>query len=234
MPAPTSSLFLAVLLSLALNIAAQPAAEARGDGPSQTYALISVANAPTGSIAGKVVNDPGTGDVPEGVSGVRVFVRPANDRNGVNLKYSLSSVAGHFNFDGLAVGPYLVTIDPISIPTRFRMGNSYEWTVDVKAQAPAAIDIPVIAERSISGTVFVDKDRNGEYRPGKDEPVAGALITVGGAFAITKADGTYSFRDLPAGRLAVLVEWPDSAERTHVLLHLPGGPVKNRVVNIAR
>ncbi len=231
-----SLLVLILLPALSRSTVAQAATEVYQDPVASviTYATISVQSVASGSLTGKVVNDTGTADQPEGVGGVRVVLRSVNDPNGHSAQHQISDPAGYFYFAGLRLDKYLIRVDPISLPARFRVRDDAGRTVDVTQRVPTKIDLPISAERAITGTVFIDKDGNGEFSAGKDVPVQGAMITMGGAFAVSKADGTYSFRDLPAGRVAILVEWPGRDLRTHVLLHLANGPVKNRVVNIAR
>jgi hypothetical protein len=51
--------------------------------------------------------------------------------------------------------------------------------------------------------------------------------------AVTNDYGWYILRDLPAGRIPILIACPDRSENTHALIDLGTGPATNRVLDIA-
>lgn len=80
------------------------------------------------------------------------------------------------------------------------------------------INAPVEPKRTITGIVFDDEDRDGQFKLGKDKPIEGASISVNGIFARSDEHGRYVLQDLPAGRTGLLVSWPDGNENTQVVL----------------
>lgn len=140
--------------------------------------------------------------------------------------------SGTYDFQDLRPGKYTIEIDPADLPAKFRPQAVNDSPVEVEPLKSSRLDIAVTPQRAITGIVYIDKDGDARYKTGKDEPVSGALITVGGSIAVTGADGVYTLRDLPAGRISLLVHSPANSENTHVVLDLGTGPVTNRVVNI--
>jgi hypothetical protein len=190
-----------------------------------------------GSISGRVFNDVAPSDaadnfVNEGIAGVRVFLRSGSDAGEI-VANRLSDAGGRFDFAPIRPGRYTLEIDALSIPARYRIDVATRSVIDVEPAHRTYVDLPIAAQRRIIGTVFVDNDGDGRYRPGKDKPAAGARIAVDGQFAVSNPDGTYLLRDLPAGRISILVTWPGASNNTHVVLYLPPGPVTNRIVNIS-
>lgn len=187
-----------------------------------------------GSLLGTVFNDADASPQPEGIGGVRVMLRSASDVNGETRQHQISDPVGSFHFAGLPAGRYELQIDPVSVPAKFHAQRDNSWTINVEACGRFRINLPIVAERAISGVVFIDKNRNGRYNPGKDVPVGGAIVTVGQELALSQANGHYLFRDLPAGPIPILVRWPGSNQTTHMMIQLVKDPVRNRIVDIPR
>src|SRR5437868_13011291 len=145
----------------------------------------------------------------------------------------ISDAAGEYDFSNLRPGKYTVEIDPVSIPAKFRSSTGVS-AFEVKTRRRSYVDLAISAQRTITGVVFIDKDGDGSYQAGKDQPVAGACVTAGGALAVSNESGRYILHDLPPGRLGLLVDWPNKSKSTHVVLDLGTGPVTNRVVNVPR
>jgi hypothetical protein len=190
-----------------------------------------------GSVSGRVFNDVAPEDtvnrVAEGVAGVRVILRSNNAPSDI-IANRISDAGGRFDFETVLPGKYTVEIDPLCIPARYRVETLTRSVIEVEPGHRTNIELPVAAQRRITGTIFIDNDGDGRYEVGKDTPAAGARISVDGQFAVSRADGTYFFRDLPGGRICILVTWPGAHDHTHVVLYLPPGPVTNRIVNISR
>lgn len=186
-----------------------------------------------GSVRGRVFSDAEAADgaQTEGIGGVRVSLRSrdAGFENFVIEQYT--DETGAYNFEGLRPGKYSIEIDPANIPAKFRTPDMDE-SVNVEPLQSTRVNIPVGPLRVISGNVFLDRDGDAQYKPGKDTPVGGAMVSVGGNLTVSDTGGAYTLRDLPAGRIALVVRWPKSSESTHVVLDLGTGPVTNRVVNV--
>lgn len=190
-----------------------------------------------GSITGRVfsessqiVETPGTERL--GISGVKVVLRSAAPGASGVIGDRLTDERGNYDFPDLAPGAYTVEIDPVSIPSKYRMPDARPWTISVESQRRAFVELPVAPKRTINGIVYLDKDGDGQFKEGKDQPVVGAMITVGENLAISNARGWYILRDLPEGRIGILVQSPVKNENTHIVLDLGTGPVTSRVVNV--
>ena len=190
-----------------------------------------------GAIAGRVFNDAdqnGETTDPKGIGGVRVILRSNQAGSKAITGNSVSDAAGRFDFEAIRPGKYTVEIDPLSIPAKYRIQAATPLTINVERSRRSTVDLPIAAKRNITGIAFIDKDGDGLYKPGKDEPVEGACISTEGHFAVSNSNGWYILTDLPAGRIGLLVNWPGKNENTHVVLNLANGPVTNRIVNISK
>jgi hypothetical protein len=112
------------------------------------------------------------------------------------------------------------------------MPSQSSWLVTVKPLENFFLDIPEVAERAVSGIVFIDKDGNGKFDPEKDETVIGARVIGGRTEVATDQSGSYLLRGLPAGRIEVRARAPWGSESPPILLDLPAQPVTLRAVNV--
>ena len=188
-----------------------------------------------GSVKGRVFSDAEAADEnaePQGIGGVKVSLR-SQDKGFENFVIEkFTDESGAYNFEDLRPGKYSIEIDPANLPAKFRNPDVADSSVEVEPLQSSSINIPVVPQRSIMGHVFLDVDGDGQYKAGKDVPVAGAMITIGGSLAVSDSNGAYALRELPSGRIGLLVRWPKTSATTHVVLDLGMGPVTNRVVNV--
>ena len=188
-----------------------------------------------GSIAGRIFNDLSlngelTGTNAPGVRDVRISL------------YSLSKIgaprsvtvdtSGAYQFRNLAPGNYKLEIDPATLPANFRMPSQRSWLVTVKPLENFYLDIPQVAERAVSGVVFIDKDGNGKFEPENDETVPGVHVMSGLVEVATGESGSYLLRGLPAGRIEVRARTPWGFESLPVTIELEAQPVTRRAVNL--
>jgi hypothetical protein len=98
------------------------------------------------------------------------------------------------------------------------------------------MDIPLAAQRAISGVVFLDRDGDGRFDAAHDAPLAGARVAAGKAETITDGNGAYLLRGLPAGRITVRVTRRDGGESRETSLDLGRDPTfqQGRNVGFAR
>lgn len=190
-----------------------------------------------GTVSGRIFNDAdpvGTTEeaAPKGISGIKITIRSTDPAYKHFLREEFSAEDGSFEFGALSPGKYTLQIDPATLPANYRLPESLESTIEVEEYKDSRFQLAIAPHRSITGIVFIDRDGDGRYRKEKDEAVAGATIAVDGHILETDAEGSYSFRDLPPGRVAILIRHPKKEESTHLVLFLSAGPVNNRVVNI--
>jgi hypothetical protein len=184
-------------------------------GPRQT-AVVAFGLSEFGSITGRVFNDlslTGAADSQgaPGLRGLRVLLR------GAGAASLTTDASGLYEFRNLAPGSYMLEIDPASLPPGFRVPARLSWPVTLSPLQDLFIDIPVAAQRAVSGVVFLDRDRDGRFDPAQDLPLAGARVTAGAAETVTDSNGSYLLRGLPAGRINLRVTRPDGESRETTL-----------------
>ena len=188
-----------------------------------------------GSIAGRVFNDVSlrggrtAGSAP-GVPGVCINLHLA-DKTGAPISVTVDAT-GSYRFRNLMPGSYRLEIDPATLPANFRIPSQRSWTVVVKPLASFYLDIPQVAERAVSGIVFIDKNGNGNFDPEQDQTVEGARVITGQTEVLTGESGAYVLRGLAAGRIEVRARTPWGFESLPVTIELSAQPVTLRSVNL--
>ena len=189
-----------------------------------------------GSVAGRVFNDllqrgrQKAGSLP-GVAGVRISLHPV-DSPGGHLSLTVDA-GGAYQFRNLPPGKYTLEIDPTTLPADFSLPRQYSWLLTVAPLENLYQDIPLVAQRAVSGVVFIDKDGDGRFDPEKDQPVEGARVITSEIEVTTGKAGSYILRNIPAGKIEVraLALW--GAESDAVTVELGEGPTRRRDLNLA-
>ena len=159
-----------------------------------------------------------SGDIPQ--SGITVNLV---DASGTVVATTTTDADGNYSFTGLGDGTYTVQVDktgPLASTEQTEdpsgQGDSRSQAITFTRSDPDVtnVNFGYAEDYTISGTVYYDKDRsetlnNGE--PGFDGVTVNLLNEAGATVAttMTKADGTYSFAKLPAGKYTVKVEPSD-------------------------
>lgn len=191
-----------------------------------------------GYVAGRVFNDAhpagvaGAKEAP-GAGGVRVLLRPLNpDGKNSAPQAGVTDGSGTYEIPNLAPGSYVVEVDLETVPPDFRPPGQTSWPVTVAPLRGSYLDIPITAQRAVSGVVFIDKDGDGRFDQQKDEPVAGARISAGKVEVSTGPNGSYILRNLPAGTVEIRVHTPWGGESRAITVELGAEPTVRRGVNI--
>ena len=159
-----------------------------------------------------------TGDIAQ--SGVTVKLV---DPSGTVVATTTTDADGNYSFTGLGDGTYTVQVDKTGPLASTEQTEDPSGNGDSRSQAitftrsdpdVTNVNFGYAEDYTISGTVYYDKDRsqtlnNGE--PGFDGVTVNLLDEAGATVVTTttKADGTYSFAKLPAGKYTVKVEPSD-------------------------
>jgi hypothetical protein len=180
-----------------------------------------------GSVGGRIFNDlflTGSADAAgaPGVRGVRVLLR------GASVVSLTTDASGLYEFRNLAPGNYTLEIDPASLPADFRLPARLSWAVTLSPLQGFFMDIPLDAQRAVSGVVFLDRDGDGRFEPAHDLPLAGARVAAGRAETITDGNGSYLLRGLPAGRITVRATRPHGGESIETSVDLGHDPTFRR------
>jgi fimbrial isopeptide formation D2 family protein len=212
--------------SAPVTVPASPTTPATVTGPNFGDTL--------GSLGGRVFRDPndnGTQDAGDtGIQGVTLTLKDAGGNdipNGANpTTTAVTDVNGNYTFANLLAGTYRIveTQPPCCTDGKERAGTAGGTVSGTQSNAPAdntisAINLTAgtqatgytfadIPRGGLSGTVFVDRNRNGTQEAG-DTGLQNVTITVkdsGGnvvGTTTTDASGNYSFPSLPAGTYTV-------------------------------
>lgn len=191
-----------------------------------------------GFLEGRVFNDiflksgMSAGQAP-GLRGIQVTLRPLSA--GPLMREPLSQTVGldgRYQFRNLPPGSYMLEIDPSSTPTDFRPPVQTRWPVTISPLQGFYLDIPFAAQRAVSGTLFIDRDDNGQFDREKDEVIGGARVFAGTIEAPTNNRGSYILRNLPAGVLELRAILPDGRTIRGTTLELGPNPVHKVGVNL--
>jgi hypothetical protein len=189
-----------------------------------------------GLVAGRVFNDvslkgnQGAGSSP-GVPGVRLTLRPVN---GKGLAVSVNADgAGAYQFRSVSPGRYTLELDPASLPPDFRMLGQTSWPVIVQPLINLYLDIPISAQRAISGVVFIDQDGDGKFTPEKDRAVEGARVVTGKTDVTTGKSGAYILRNLPSGSIEIHARTQSGGKSAVLCIALDAEPTRRSGVNFA-
>jgi len=191
----------------------------------------------SGFAAGRVFNDllltgeQAAGDAP-GLSGVRLTLRPAEASRLNNLVETVDG-NGLYEFRNLAPGRYLLEIDTATVPANFRLPAQTIWPITVNPLEGVYVDLPLAAQRAVSGIVFLDFDGDGNFTPGIDTPIPGASVRIGQAETITNDGGTYILRNVVAGKIEIRAETSRGYASRSVTIELPRSPTILRDVNLS-
>ena len=110
--------------------------------------------------------------------------------------------SGEYRIDDLPPGAYRVHIDPTTIPLNYA-GPVGPVAFEVKPTRTAHVDVPLRAERSVAGHIYLQESpSNGSGEP-RMEPAVGVTVVAGSIESTTDAAGRFVLRDLPAGDTVV-------------------------------
>ncbi len=185
-----------------------------------------------GFISGRVFNDANpTGDaVKSGVQGlgeVKVSLRSGNF-----AAERTTGADGTYEFQNLRPGTYTFEIDTATLPANFRLPAQTSREIKIEPVRGIYFDIPIAAQRAISGFVFIDQDGDGKFNPQKDTPVAGASVRTDDNFTVSDNNGAYILRNLQTGKVRLRARSSAGTESAIIKLELGAEPVTKREVNI--
>ena len=159
-----------------------------------------------------------TGDLPQGGVTVKLV-----DASGTVVATTTTDTDGNYSFTGLGDGTYMVAVDKTGPLASTEQTEDPSGNADSRSQAitftrndpdVTNVNFGYAEDYTVSGTVYYDKDRSetlNDGEPGFDGVTVNLLDEAGASVATTttKADGTYSFAKLPAGKYTVKVEPSD-------------------------
>jgi hypothetical protein len=187
-----------------------------------------------GLLAGRVFNDvsqtgeSGAGSSP-GIPGVRLTLRPVN-ANGLARSVNADG-SGAYQFRSVPPGTYTLELDAASLPADFRTMQQTSWPVIVQPLSNFYLNIPIVAQRAVSGIVFIDQDGDGKFSREKDQPVEGARVITGRIEVTSGKGGAYILRNLPSGSIEIHARTQVGGESAVLSLTLGAEPTRRSGVN---
>jgi hypothetical protein len=192
-----------------------------------------------GAVAGRVFNDlllarGSDGANMPGVGGVRLRLLRTSTVEASDAPTMTESVdaRGAYEFRNLLPGQYILEIDPASLPPSFDIPAQTIWPLTISPLGNFYFDIPLTAQRAISGIVFLDRDGDGLFDPRRDEALAGARVLTGSVETVTDQSGSYMLRGLPAGRVELFARLRSGKESRRLPVELDASPTIRRAINI--
>lgn len=201
-------------------------------------AIVSFGLTNFGNVSGRVYNDlfliGSEGDTlnAPGIKGVRLSLRSLDAAIHGFVQTETLDSGGTYVFSNLTPGSYQLEIDAMTLPADFRPPRQTSWKVKVEPSQGFHLDIPLVAQRAVSGTVFIDHDGDGQFDAQKDEVVRGARVMYGESQILTGSAGSYLLRNLPAGRIEVRARAPWGAESLSIAVDFGADPATRRGVNL--
>jgi hypothetical protein len=191
--------------------------------------------------AGRVFNDllltgeQKAGEAP-GLSGVKLMLYPVEGTlpttPGSKSLIQIADGYGRYEFRNLAPGRYILEIDAATLPENFRLPSQMSWPITISPLQGFYLDLPFVAQRAISGIVYIDKDCDGQFDPRKDVAVEGARVVAGNAAAVSTRHGTYLLRNLPAGKVGIEVFSMTGKQNGPIRLELGHEPTLRTGLNL--
>jgi hypothetical protein len=194
-----------------------------------------------GFIAGRVYNDTGrkASDgtaLGNGIGDVVVRLRRLTEAQNAaeqTIQTHRTNLGGSYEFPRLQPGEYVLEIDENTLPPDYQQPGQTSWNIKVEPLRGIYVDLPMSANRAVSGIVFVDRDGDERFDSQKDEAVAGAKVRIGDAESTTDENGAYILRRLPAGLSEIQVRTsPDQPVLTKTI-ELTQEPTMIRAVNFS-
>jgi len=153
------------------------------------------------SVTGVVFNDLNANGVLDskdtGVEGVRVML------DGRLAK--ISDRLGRFRFSNIAVGKHQVTMDVRSLPVGYLPQRLYKQDIEVFEGVSYQINLPVAAQRSVSGRAFYDANQNGVF-DSSETPLGGARIQLGDRITEADDEGYFLIDNIQSGSYDLTVD----------------------------
>ena len=122
---------------------------------------------------------------------------------------SLSAADGFYSIRKASPGEHTLSVDVSSIPDGYRTLIPVQQGFQPREGEVVRQDLPLKAQRSVSGSVYVDADGNRGRRPG-EKGVEGVRLRLDGQQAVTEADGAFRFTNVQPGRYSLR---PDPSAR---------------------
>ena len=125
------------------------------------------------------------------VQGVRMLLE--------NGQSASSATDGFYSIRRASPGEHTLSVDLSTVPDGYRTLVPVQQTFQTEEGQILQQDLPLKAQRNVSGAVYVDADGNGS-RGAQEKGIEGIRIRLDGQQAATDAEGAYRFSNVQPGR----------------------------------
>lgn len=115
---------------------------------------------------------------------------------------TLTDKNGRYVLEGIPTGTYKIGIADESVPADYNVGSTAQ-EIKVKRGTREKINFTLVPLGSITGMVYLDKNKDGKYDEG--EGVANIAVCANGLSTATTQEGHFGFYNLEAGHYTVRV-----------------------------
>lgn len=170
-----------------------------------------------GELFGFVLNDAGAG-----IPGVTVDLEADGRTRTVT-----TTMDGKFRFRGLPAGAYVMTTQPASYPPGYVIQNIQPQSAVVETGEPHQVDVTVKAIRSLSGKITTYDTTKLQSVPLENATVSLKELKLE---TRTNGNGSYLFRNLPAGTYTITANYGQSEATRQVTI--PPEPANLRNIDL--
>ena len=160
---------------------------------------------PTYSITGTVINSKSG----KGISGVSIVL----SQGGSQIASTTTNSSGNYNLNNLYAGSYTVA----AVLQSGKKGTT-SLSQMVTVGPSQIVNFGAIGVYTISGRVFLDKNKDGQFNSG-ELGYKGASVSITGpvnATVVTDNNGNYTFNNIDEGQYAVSMNIPDGYSSTSI------------------
>ncbi len=119
---------------------------------------------------------------------------------------AVSGPTGHYSIRRVPPGPRTIAVEISSIPDGYQTLIPIRKSAETKEADVLQFDVPLRAQRTVAGSVFLDANLNG-IRDDPEAGVGGVMLELGPMSVRTDPDGRYRISDLePGSRMIRIVK----------------------------
>lgn len=113
---------------------------------------------------------------------------------------------GFYSFSRIRGGEHKIILDPLTIRADLTMIDEQEVDLVLLPMQEIQVDFRLVRTGQISGTVWLDENKNGLFDEG-EKPLADVRVIAGnGHDTLTGTDGIFTIGDLPPGEYVIFID----------------------------
>jgi hypothetical protein len=167
-----------------------------------------------------------------GIGGVRLRLRATQADTANEVWETRADATGKYEFRNLPTGSYLLELDAETLPANFRLPQQTSWPTTIQPLQGFYFDIPIAAQRAVSGFVFIDNDGDRKFDASVDTALQNSIVRCGQSTVSTDSKGAYLLKNLPAGKLEIIAQTSDGRKSGSMIIEMAESPGIQRAINI--